>query len=105
MDAKYALLVPRQSLNQSNDENIGSALNTSPSLSGLISTLVPTLIIAVVYFALFVVLRSRFPRQYAPRTYLGALLPRERTPAPPNTLFGWIPFMRKVGVLTDTNIG
>ncbi|KAL6249411.1 phosphate metabolism protein 7 [Rhinocladiella similis] len=96
MDAKYALLVPRQSLNQSNDENIGSALNTSPSLSGLISTLVPTLIIAVVYFALFVVLRSRFPRQYAPRTYLGALLPRERTPAPPNTLFGWIPFMRKL---------
>jgi len=85
------------STNTSNDQNIGSAREGSPSLSGLISTLVPTLIIAGIYFALFILLRSRFPRQYAPRTYLGALRPQERTPAPPNTLFGWIPFMKKVG--------
>ncbi|KAI1624765.1 hypothetical protein EDD37DRAFT_627913 [Exophiala viscosa] len=82
--------------NANDDQNVGSSRSTSPSLSGLISTLVPTLIIACAYFALFVVLRARFPRQYAPRTYLGALRPQERTPAPPNTLFGWIPFMRKL---------
>ncbi|KAK5380624.1 phosphate metabolism protein 7 [Exophiala xenobiotica] len=100
MEAFHAILEIRAeapSTNTSNDQNIGSARQGSPSLSGLISTLVPTLIIAVLYFALFLLLRSRFPRQYAPRTYLGALRPQERTPAPPNTLFGWIPFMRKVG--------
>lgn len=99
MESLHAVLIPRQgaSTNQSNDQNIGSAkAEDSPSLSGLISTLVPTLLIAIAYFAIFLLLRTRFPRQYAPRTYLGALRPQERTPAPPNTLFGWIPFMRKV---------
>lgn len=93
---------PAPSTNGNNDENIGSATKSSPSLSGLISTLVPTLIIALVYFGIFIVLRTKFPRQYAPRTYLGALRPQERTPAPPNTLFGWIPFMRRVSLYLDT---
>src|ERR1700761_9108465 len=99
MDAFYHVLDVRDttpSTNSRNDKNIGSSRGSSPSLSGLISTLVPTLIIAVVYFAIFLVLRRKFPRQYAPRTYLGALRPQERTPALPNTLFGWIPYMRKV---------
>jgi len=69
---------------------------SSPSLSGLIATLIPTLIIAVVFFILFILLRRKYPRQYAPRTYLGALREQERSPAPPNSLFGWIPFMHKV---------
>ncbi|KEF55528.1 uncharacterized protein A1O9_08278 [Exophiala aquamarina CBS 119918] len=98
MESLPALLIARQSpsTNSSNDQNIGSAREGSPSLSGLISTLVPTLLIAGAYFAIFLLLRTRFPRQYAPRTYLGALRPQERSPTPPNTLFGWIPFMRKI---------
>ncbi|KIX08416.1 uncharacterized protein Z518_03072 [Rhinocladiella mackenziei CBS 650.93] len=84
------------STDSDDDENIGSSREGSPSISGLISTLVPTLLIAAVYFAIFLIVRTKFPRQYAPRTYLGALRPQERTPAPPNTLFGWIPFMRKL---------
>lgn len=96
MESLPALLIARDgaSTNSSGDQNVGSARNSS--LSGMITTLVPVLLIAVVYFAIFLVLRTRFPRQYAPRTYLGALRPQERTPTPPNTLFGWIPFMRKV---------
>src|ERR1700749_4319717 len=98
MDTLYNVLIARDgpSPNPNDDQNVGSSRKSSPSLSGLISTLVPTLIIALVYFAIFLVLRRKFPRQYAPRTYLGALRPQERTPAPPNTLCGWIPFMRKV---------
>ncbi|EXJ55521.1 hypothetical protein A1O7_08449 [Cladophialophora yegresii CBS 114405] len=97
MDALYHVLSTRQaSTNANDDQNIGSSRKSSPSLSGLVSTLVPTLIIAVVYFGIFLVLRRKFPRQYAPRTYLGALRPQERTPAPPNSLLGWIPFMRKL---------
>lgn len=43
------------------------------SLSGLISTLAPTAIVAGVYFLIFLVLRSSQRRWYAPRTYLGTL--------------------------------
>lgn len=99
MEALHSILAVRQapSTDPNDDQNVGSSREGgSPSLSGLISTLVPTLLIAGVYFALFLILRTKFPRQYAPRTYLGALRPQERTPAPPNTLFGWIPFMRKL---------
>ncbi|KIV93563.1 hypothetical protein PV10_04769 [Exophiala mesophila] len=94
----HALLAVRQSLSTdaNDDQNIGSSRGGSPSLSGLVTTLVPTLLISVAYFATFLLLRTRFPRQYAPRTYLGALLPQERTPAAPNSLLGWIPFMRKI---------
>lgn len=100
MEAINTILHARQApdTNPNDDQNVGSSRTGSPSLSGLISTLVPTLVIACAYFALFLLLRARFPRQYAPRTYLGALRPQERTPPPPKSLFGWIPFMRKVSV-------
>lgn len=43
------------------------------SVSGLVATLVPTLIVAAVYFVIFLILRRSNARWYAPRTYLGAL--------------------------------
>lgn len=43
------------------------------SLSGLVSTLIPTLLIAVVYVLVFLCLRRSQRRFYAPRTYLGTL--------------------------------
>jgi hypothetical protein len=80
------------------DSNVGSARGGgSSSLSGLVSTLVPTLIIAVVMVSVFLILRRTQKRQYAPRTYLGSLRPHERTPPLSNSLFGWIPEMNKVG--------
>ncbi|KAG9778889.1 putative membrane protein C24H6.13 [Exophiala dermatitidis] len=98
MDTIRTLLQIRQapSTDPNDDQNIGSSRDSDPSLSGLVSTLVPTLLISVAYFAIFLLLRTRFPRQYAPRTYLGALRPQERTPSPPSSLLGWIPFMRKL---------
>ena len=50
MEALSKVLSARQApdTNANDDQNIGSSQGTSPSLSGLISTLVPTLIIAVV---------------------------------------------------------
>ncbi|EXJ78590.1 hypothetical protein A1O1_08991 [Capronia coronata CBS 617.96] len=98
MEVVHVLLQSRQApdTNANDDKNVGSNRDSDPSLSGLISTLVPTLILSVAYFAIFLLLRTKFPRQYAPRTYLGALRPQERTPAPPNSLLGWIPFMRKL---------
>ena len=43
------------------------------SLSGLVSTLIPALLVALVYFTIFLVLRRSQRRFYAPRTYLGTL--------------------------------
>lgn len=61
-------------LRRREDPNQGKATTEeSNSLSGMISTLIPALIIAVVFFALFLILRRRERHQYAPRTYLGTL--------------------------------
>ncbi|TVY44425.1 Uncharacterized protein LOCC1_G003270, partial [Lachnellula occidentalis] len=60
------------------------------SLSGLVSTLVPTLLLALVYVVIFLILRKSHRRYYAPRTYLGTLREEERTTALPTGLFNWI---------------
>lgn len=97
-------LVPRQgvSTNSSNDKNIGSSRNApAASLSGLVSALIPSLLLAVAFFVTFLLLRTRFPRQYAPRTYLGALRKQERTPALDKSLFGW---MKGFNQIPDTYV-
>ena len=43
------------------------------SVSGLVATLAPTLLVAVVYVSIFLCLRRSKRRYYAPRTYLGTL--------------------------------
>ncbi|KAK2793604.1 hypothetical protein FQN50_010000 [Emmonsiellopsis sp. PD_5] len=70
--------------------------DASNSASGLVSTLVPTLIISGAMVLLFIVLRQSQRRQYAPRTYIGSLREVERTPAPSPGLFGWITSMAKL---------
>ena len=59
------------------DSRQGDARGGQPqSLSGMVSTLVPLLVISSIYIIIFLVLRRSKRRFYAPRTYLGAL--RER---------------------------
>jgi len=41
------------------------------SLSGMIATLVPVLLLAAVYIVIFLFFRKKYNRNYAPRTYLG----------------------------------
>ncbi|KAI0132561.1 hypothetical protein BJ170DRAFT_706107 [Xylariales sp. AK1849] len=73
------------------DPNIGSSRDTKPvSLSGLISTLAPTALIAGIYIVVFLILRKSHRRYYAPRTYLGSLRESERSPQLPSGLFNWI---------------
>ncbi|EEP75837.1 conserved hypothetical protein [Uncinocarpus reesii 1704] len=75
--------------------------NASNSASGLVSTLIPTLIISGAMLLLFVILRRSERRQYVPRTYIGALREEERTPAPEPGFLGWIWSMMK---LPDTYV-
>lgn len=72
-------------------DNTGSSRTSTPvSLSGLVSTLVPVLLISLVYFGIFLILRRSQRRWYAPRSYIGSLRETERTPALPNGLFNWV---------------
>ena len=48
--------------------------NQAPnSLSGLVSTLVPVLLLSTAFLVLFLILRRSQRRQYSPRSYLGTL--------------------------------
>lgn len=67
----------------------------------MISTLVPSLILAVAFVAAFFVARKYFRRVYAPRTYLNHLGQQRQTPAPSPGFFGWIKDFRN---LPDTYI-
>ncbi|RAL13015.1 putative DUF221 domain protein [Aspergillus homomorphus CBS 101889] len=67
--------------------------NASNSASGLVTTLVPSLVVAVAMVAVFVILRRSERRMYMPRTYVGVLRPSERTPASPTGLWNWIRHM------------
>jgi hypothetical protein len=49
---------------------------STPSLSGLIATLIPVGIVALVMTLAFLCLRRKYKRQYSPRTYVTTLRPQ-----------------------------
>ncbi|KAJ5496417.1 hypothetical protein N7463_008404 [Penicillium fimorum] len=75
--------------------------DTTPSLSGLITVLVPALISFVVMVLLFIILRKSNRRMYMPRTYIGYLRSWQRTPESPTGLWNWIKAMYQ---LPDTYV-
>ncbi|KAF2186168.1 DUF221-domain-containing protein [Zopfia rhizophila CBS 207.26] len=68
----------------------------SNSASGLVSTLVPNLLIALAFITLFFIFRRKFRRLYAPRTYIDSLGDERKTPAPSTSFFGWITDFRRI---------
>lgn len=68
----------------------------SVSASSFVTTLIPSLIVAVVMVVFFIILRKREHRMYMPRTYLGSLRPWEKTPPSPTGVFNWITGMYKL---------
>jgi hypothetical protein len=68
MDAPSLHGIFRRQINESGDQNIGSARNTTTS--GFVSALVINLLVFAVFALLFIVLRRSNRRIYAPRTYV-----------------------------------
>jgi hypothetical protein len=62
----------------------------SNSLSGMVSTMVPTFLISIAVFTLFLLLSSRLDRVYQPRSYLAALRKQQLSPKRTPGLFGWL---------------
>ncbi|CAI7625846.1 hypothetical protein PCG10_009944 [Penicillium crustosum] len=75
--------------------------DTTPSLSGLLTTLIPALISFVVMVLLFIILRKSNRRMYMPRTYIGYLRPWQRSPETPTGSWNWIKAMYQ---LPDTYV-
>jgi hypothetical protein len=77
--------------NMPQDDRQGEAQDEAKpqSLSGMVSTLVPVLVISAVYIIIFLFLRRSHRRFYAPRTYLGSLREEERSPELPSGFFNW----------------
>ncbi|RDW70871.1 putative DUF221 domain protein [Aspergillus mulundensis] len=70
--------------------------NASNSASSLVTVLIPSLIVAVAMVLVFVILRRSERRMYMPRTYLGFLRDRQKTPPSSTGLVGWIKDMYKL---------
>ncbi|KEY66327.1 hypothetical protein S7711_02787 [Stachybotrys chartarum IBT 7711] len=69
----------------------GEATDEPPaSVSGMLATLFPVLLISLVYILFFLIFRRSQRRYYAPRTYLGSLREQERSPSMPSGFFNWI---------------
>ncbi|KAF2755311.1 DUF221-domain-containing protein [Pseudovirgaria hyperparasitica] len=74
-------LYPRQSAQ--------TAKENSNSVQGFTTVLVTVGAVALVWLSVFLLIRTKFPRRYLPRTFVKSLRPHERTPAPPNGVTNW----------------
>ncbi|KAI1801214.1 DUF221-domain-containing protein [Daldinia bambusicola] len=77
-----------------------SAMETKPkgsaSLAAVISAFVPTWVTGLIFVAIFVVVRHWYPNIYAPRTFIGSIPEKDRTPSAGRSYFNWVHTMRKV---------
>lgn len=78
-------------IDPNSDENIGSAATPeSNSLSGFLSSFIVNGAIFSVMLLLFIILRASQRRQYAPRTYVGAVKKEKRPDPLPDGIFSWV---------------
>ncbi|RHZ54492.1 putative DUF221 domain protein [Aspergillus thermomutatus] len=106
-------LVERQNLlDPNNDPNIGSSrgnassttseameslgVKDSTSLSALVTTLLPALVIAAFWFGLFLICRRTQLRWYAPRSHLPCWHQHERSPQLPTGFINWFGHFLKI---------
>ncbi|KAI0533422.1 hypothetical protein GGR58DRAFT_114691 [Xylaria digitata] len=74
-----------------NPESVESA-----SLQAVISALAPSLTVGLIFIGIFVLIRHRFPILYTPRTYLGTISEKDRTPSAGKAYFDWLCIIRKL---------
>jgi hypothetical protein len=68
------------------------------SFAALAAAFIPTAIIATLYLAIFGLIRHRFPKIYSPRTYIGTVPEKDRTPCSHRSpaYWDWVRTMRTV---------
>ncbi|RYP44288.1 hypothetical protein DL768_009238 [Monosporascus sp. mg162] len=68
----------------------------SASLAAIVSAFVPTWLTSLVFITIFILIRQRFPNIYAPRTFMGTIPERHRTPSASRAFMNWLHTMRKL---------
>ncbi|KAI2603260.1 DUF221-domain-containing protein [Hypoxylon fragiforme] len=68
----------------------------SASLAAIVSAFVPTWATGLLFVAIFVLIRHRYPNIYAPRTFIGSIPEKDRTPSASRSYFNWVHTMRQV---------
>ncbi|KAI1413423.1 DUF221-domain-containing protein [Hypoxylon sp. FL1857] len=68
----------------------------SASLAAIVSAFVPTWFTGLIFVAIFIVVRRWYPNIYAPRTFMGTIPEKDRTPSPSRSYFNWVRTMYKV---------
>ncbi|KAI7229425.1 DUF221-domain-containing protein [Hortaea werneckii] len=77
----------------------GSHRSGSTSGAAILAALIPTLVTAIIYVAIFANIRNNYRKIYAPRTFLGTIDEKDRTPAERADGRHWFHDFRQ---LTDT---
>ncbi|KAI0477257.1 hypothetical protein GGR56DRAFT_636488 [Xylariaceae sp. FL0804] len=68
----------------------------SASLAAVVSAFVPTWAVGLIFLAIFVLIRQRYEKIYTPRTFLGIIPEKDRTPSQSRAYFDWVHTMRKL---------
>jgi hypothetical protein len=66
------------------------------SFAAVAAAFIPTFITAALFTIAFVLIRHRFPKIYYPRTYIGTVPKKDRTPCQNNSYWDWFHTMRVV---------
>lgn len=74
----------------------GHRSSDSTSGAAILAAFIPTFFFALIYLAIFVAIRNRFQKHYAPRTFLGTVPEKDRTPASHPSGAGWFHDFRKL---------
>ncbi|KAF8937291.1 hypothetical protein BGZ47_009105 [Haplosporangium gracile] len=80
-----------------NNDGKTNPADTDASVSTFVSSIVFTTAVSAALFLAFAILRSRVPRVYAPKTYMGP--DRERPDTASRGLFGWVLGSRRMNEL------
>ncbi|KAK7985437.1 hypothetical protein PG988_003059 [Apiospora saccharicola] len=62
----------------------------SASLAAVVSAFVPTWVTGLFFIAIFVLIRHRYRNIYMPRTFMGTIPEKSRTPTPSGAWFDWV---------------
>ncbi|KAK8009073.1 hypothetical protein PG991_011624 [Apiospora marii] len=62
----------------------------SASLAAVVSAFVPTWVTGLFFVAIFVLIRHRYRNIYMPRTFMGTIPEKSRTPTPSGAWFDWV---------------
>ncbi|CAO2657244.1 Nn.00g033700.m01.CDS01 [Neocucurbitaria sp. VM-36] len=76
------------------DQSSISKSSGPSSLGAVAAAFVPTAVIAILYIAAFAVVRRYYPKIYFPRTFIGTVPEKDRTPCHSRSYWDWVHTMR-----------